>query len=325
MSFSKKEILKARDAFCLYDHIGTEDDLYRFIPGAFSDYPLVAEGPPGTGKSKVLHAIAFTYSYLKTTPSPVFLTLTTNSAEGDDLYFKVKKAVDAAAGGKVKRVSFRSVFATLSPASFLLVDEAGLIPLPLMKRLLDAARKCRCPVALCGDLFQILPSKVKSGLPFALDQAKTVIRFNKIFRQEDAAHKKATLLLRDGKVKQALSIYQKLGCFHFYDDTRTLLADLKKDFSEAAPDPRARVRVVLTPSLADKKIVKASELPVERIADVQGISQLSAFVALLKRQSIPLPVLLVLLSRHKRFLKIYVAKSAFSDINDLCLNIRTAS
>ena len=325
MPFLKKDIDKARDAFCVYDNISDKDDLYRFIPKALSSDFVCANGPPGTGKSKILHAIAFTYSFLSPQNAPTFLTLTAHQTEGNDLFFKVQKALNAANGGNVKRLYVKSALKHIIGGTSLLIDEASLIPLSDMKAILAQAKKVSCPVCIVGDTLQIIPKKIESGFPFALSKAKTIIEFKKIFRQENPDHKKATILLREGKIKQALMLYNKLGCFHFYDDMETLFSDLTRDFDQAPPDPRARVRVVLTPSAADRLIVRKHGLPTEKIDDVQGISQISAFVCLLKRQVISLPHLLVLLSRHKKTLKIYVAKSAFCDINDLCTNIHTAS
>lgn len=320
MLFSKKDIRQIRDAFCRFDNISAGDDLRRLLTHGFNMDYVAVDGPPGSGKSKILYALAFGYAFKKITPAPRFLTLTVHPTEGTELYTKVKRAVDFNnVQNIVKRMSLASLKKIkLTADDFLMVDEASLISEKDMLDLLLRVKEAGCKVALVGDIYQITPARFHSGFK---DIPKTIL-FTKIFRQRHSDHAKASVYLRQGQIKKALAIYAKENRFHFFDDSKGLFNRLKKDFKANPSDEK--IKAVLTPSSAEKKLIEAQKLPAKIAADIQGSAQDNAFVVFLKRRPISLPVLLVLLTRHRYQLNIYVAKSAFSDINDLCKNIHTA-
>jgi Ti-type conjugative transfer relaxase TraA len=123
------------------------------------------------------------------------------------------------------------------PGSILVIDEAGMVALQDMARIIDFAKTAHCKVFLLGDPDQLQP--IMAGAPFrAILNHVGFAEMKHIQRQENAKDREASTYLASGKVGQAVDHYvsqNKLNLIESEQVQVTLLntweASLEKDLS----------------------------------------------------------------------------------------------
>lgn len=102
------------------------------------------------------------------------------------------------------------------PGSVIVIDEAGMVSLPEMARIVDFAKRSHCKLILLGDPDQLQP--VLTGTPFrAILENVGFFEMRQIKRQKDPLDCQASMNLAAGKVGLAIDHYVSKNQFHLVD------------------------------------------------------------------------------------------------------------
>jgi conjugative relaxase-like TrwC/TraI family protein len=126
------------------------------------------------------------------------------------------------------------------------IDEAGLLSVPDLKKVLETARENGARVVLAGDTRQ--HSAVERGDGLRLAETKSDLQqaeLKETKRQKDEEYKKAVELIRDGKTGEGLDKLEQMGSIVEIQNPLERYQSLAKDYAELSKDKSV---LVVTPT-----------------------------------------------------------------------------
>jgi nucleoside-triphosphatase THEP1 len=212
---------------------------------------VVLEGLPGSGKSTVMGEIVRQYQksgfrVIGAAPSSsAALNLSSLAGIEAKNTAQWRKIWQEEAGEKFE-LALRSDYykekqyakdkkcrkSSLSNFDVLIIDEASMMELANMDYMLSEAKKAGAKVILVGDNNQFAAVGMQGAMAHACKVAQ-VSRLSEVRRQRNRKHTRATELLGQYKIAEALSIYREQNCFAVHKDEKTAKSALVSDYITA--------------------------------------------------------------------------------------------
>jgi len=133
-----------------------------------------------------------------------------------------------------------------SKGQIIWIDEAGLLSVPDLKKVLETARQNKARVVLSGDSRQ--HSAVERGDGLRLAEAKSNLQqaeLKETKRQKDENYKQAVELIRDGKTNKGLDKLEQMGLIIEIENPLERYQSLAKNYVELSQDKSV---LVVTPT-----------------------------------------------------------------------------
>lgn len=188
----------------------------------------VLVGRPGAGKSYLLKPVKDYYQKNNCT------------VLGAALSGKVAKSLEADTGipsSTIASLTYRlsKQQLKLTKDHILVIDEAGMVDFANMAYLLNAANKACAKIILVGDPDQLKP--INKGEIFRGIIARTgYIELDNIRRQLDPGDAKASLLLANGRIAEAIHHYSEKGAIHFSNNPHDASTKMVEAWSVSLAD-----------------------------------------------------------------------------------------
>lgn len=133
----------------------------------------------------------------------------------------------------------------LNKRDVLVIDEAGMVDLRQMARVVAEVKKRGAKLVLVGDAEQLQP--IQAGTPFKeLEQLIGSAKLSEIRRQKQDWQCEASKLFAEQKTDEALQCYQERGCTTTASTNEQAIASLVKDYMqdvELRGDKRSRLAI----------------------------------------------------------------------------------
>lgn len=226
---------------------------------------MVVEGYPGTGKSQFCRAVAECYQ--RDGYRVVAVAPTGKAARGLEELTKIKAwtveglmRTEERSGWKevahharqlgravLGKPTYTLKSAPLHDRTVVLVDEAGMIGVRQMDRLLNVAQSKGCKVILIGDRNQLQPVLDYGGAFAAISRQTGSKVLTEIARQRDAWAREAVKEIAEGQSLQALERFREKGLIDIADNRRESLKRMIADWMKSGlPDPKNHVALFAT-------------------------------------------------------------------------------
>ncbi|WP_165063980.1 MobF family relaxase [Paludisphaera rhizosphaerae] len=215
-----------------------------------ADRATVIAGKAGSGKTRTLKEIAAAVAESGSALVPLAPTGESAHVLGEDFPeartlqgFLLDERAQAEAAGKVW-----------------MLDEAGMVGMPLMRKFFDAADRTGSRVLLVGDSAQHAPVERGSPLKVLADYAGVkAAEIRTIKRQQTAEYREAAQMLAEGKVGAAFDALDSLGWVHELD-ANSRHATLAADYADATAPGKLKSAdaLVIAPTHAEGEALTES-------------------------------------------------------------------
>lgn len=230
-----------------------------------SDRLTVIEGYPGTGKSSVCKAISECYKrsgmrVIAVAPTgkaaralQEVTSIEARTVEGmlrieershwDELKHHAKQLGRAIR----KRPTYSLIPSKLNDRTVILVDEAGMVGVRLMDRLLKVAQEKHCKIVLLGDRNQLQPVLDYGGALAAISQRVGSSVLTEIARQREQWARDAVKDVADGRTREALDAFRTRGFLDIASNRNDSMARMVHDWMrEGLRNPRSHLAILGT-------------------------------------------------------------------------------
>lgn len=212
----------------------------------------IVEGSAGAGKSTSLAAVADAIRATGTEPHLIAPSWKATSVLEEETRApgrkKTENAIARAVTGYLHRLEHGDI--ELEKDSVVIVDEAGMVGLHDLDRLVRATAEAGAKLVLVGDTRQLQP--VAAGSPLRMLQQKIASsRINEIRRQNHDWMREASMAMAQGKVSAGLRAYDDAGAINWTDGPAELENALLADYAEDITANPDSTRIVMTPRNVD--------------------------------------------------------------------------
>jgi ATP-dependent exoDNAse (exonuclease V) alpha subunit len=140
--------------------------------------------------------------------------------------------------------------AMLTNKDVLIVDEAGMVSAKQLSRIMELTRQSGAKLVLVGDPAQL--QSIEAGAAFrSLLERNPHARLDEVRRQHSDWQRLATRNLSQGKVAEALQVYDAHGCIQRADNRREAKAQLVTDMMQSQENEPQKTTLVLAYTRAD--------------------------------------------------------------------------
>ena len=125
--------------------------------------------------------------------------------------------------------SWEGGYSLLTKRDVLVIDEAGMVDLRQMARIIAEVKKRAAKLVLVGDAEQLQP--IQAGTPFKeLEQLVGSAKLTEIRRQKQDWQREASKFFAEQRTDEALQLYQDQGCTTTSKTNEQMIASLVKDY-----------------------------------------------------------------------------------------------
>jgi ATP-dependent exoDNAse (exonuclease V) alpha subunit len=125
--------------------------------------------------------------------------------------------------------SWEGGYNLLTNKDVLVIDEAGMVDVRQMAKIVNAVNKYGAKLVMVGDAEQLQP--IMAGTPFKeMEEQIGSTSLSEIRRQKHDWQREASILLAEQKAQDALNMYQERGCVHMATTTESAISALVSDY-----------------------------------------------------------------------------------------------
>ncbi len=207
----------------------------------------IVEGSAGAGKSTSLAAVADAIRATGVEPHMIAPSWKATSVLEEETRTagkkKTKDGIARAVTGYLHRLEHGDI--ELDRDSVVIVDEAGMVGLHDLDRLVRATAKAGAKLVMVGDTRQLQP--VAAGSPLRmLQKTLTSSRINEIRRQRHGWMREASMAMAHGEVSAGMKAYDEAGAIQWADGPAELENALLADYADDIAENPDSTRIVVT-------------------------------------------------------------------------------